>query len=67
MEGVGHAAAVRPKGTGGGAMRGINIQLGHIARHTPRNAGAQGREAQWSMWRKISSSSTCTKRVNSTS
>ena len=48
-------------------MRGINIQPGHIARHTPRNAGAQGREAQWSMWRKISSSSTCTKRVNSTS
>lgn len=26
-------------------MRGINIQPGHIARHTPRNAGAQGREA----------------------
>ena len=23
----------------------INIQPGHIARHTPRNAGAQGREA----------------------
>lgn len=45
MEGVGHAAAVRPKGTGDGAMRGINIQPGHIARHTPRNAGAQGREA----------------------
>lgn len=45
MEGVGHAVAVRPKGTGGGAMRGINIQPGHIARHTPRNAGAQGREA----------------------
>ena len=26
-------------------MSQINIQLGHIARHTPRNAGAQGREA----------------------
>lgn len=26
-------------------MRAINIQPGHIARHTPRNAGAQGREA----------------------
>lgn len=26
-------------------MRNINIQPGHIARHTPRNAGAQGREA----------------------
>ena len=24
---------------------GISIQPGHIARHTPRNAGAQGREA----------------------
>lgn len=23
----------------------ISIQPGHIARHTPRNAGAQGREA----------------------
>ena len=23
----------------------ISVQLGHIARHTPRNAGAQGREA----------------------
>lgn len=23
----------------------INIQPGHVARHTPRNAGAQGREA----------------------
>lgn len=26
-------------------MTKANIQLGHIARHTPRNAGAQGREA----------------------
>ena len=26
-------------------MKTINIQPGHIARHTPRNAGAQGREA----------------------
>ena len=26
-------------------MSGINIQPGHIARHTPRSAGAQGREA----------------------
>lgn len=26
-------------------MREPNIQPGHIARHTPRNAGAQGREA----------------------
>lgn len=26
-------------------MTGISIQPGHIARHTPRNAGAQGREA----------------------
>lgn len=23
----------------------MNIQIGHIARHTPRGAGAQGREA----------------------
>ena len=23
----------------------VNIQPGHVARHTPRNAGAQGREA----------------------
>lgn len=48
-------------------MRGINIQPGHIARHTPRNAGRKAARRQWSMWRKISSSSTCTKRVNSTS
>lgn len=26
-------------------MTQANIQLGHIARHAPRNAGAQGREA----------------------
>lgn len=26
-------------------MSGMNIQLGHIARHTPKGAGAQGREA----------------------
>jgi hypothetical protein len=26
-------------------MSQLNIQLGHIARHTPPNAGAQGREA----------------------
>lgn len=26
-------------------MSGMNIQVGHIARHTPRGAGAQGREA----------------------
>lgn len=26
-------------------MSGMNIRVGHIARHTPRGAGAQGREA----------------------
>lgn len=26
-------------------MSAIDIQLGHIARHTPRGAGSQGREA----------------------
>ena len=26
-------------------MSGMNIRVGHVARHTPRGAGAQGREA----------------------
>lgn len=47
MEGGGRKAALGPGEDGGDGMSGyqINIQPGHIARHTPKNAGAQGREA----------------------
>lgn len=47
MEGGGRKAALGPGEDGDDGMSGyqISIQPGHIARHTPKNAGAQGREA----------------------
>lgn len=48
VAGVRLDTAVRPTGDGGSPMTreyDISIQPGHIARHTPRNAGSQGREA----------------------
>lgn len=47
MEGRGLGAFLESEGDDVGRMGGyqISIMPGHIARHTPRNAGAQGREA----------------------
>ena len=49
MAGIRLSPTVRSQEDGEGPMTSseydISIQPGHIARHTPRNAGAQGREA----------------------